>query len=146
MAAVDTSSYERQRRSVNDDYAARSSAGAFSRFLSQKRGSRQLGDLNRSFGESVPGFNASFGRRGLSGPGVRSGVQTNALQRYVGNYQRDVGGLQDQIADQDRQYQLQQAQLDQQRQRALADIEAKKSQEIALAALNLKSLAPLIGG
>lgn len=146
MSAVDTSSYERQRRDVNQDYAARSASSAFSRFLSQKRGSRQVGDLTRGFQQATPRFNASFGRRGLSGPGVQSGVQTSALQRYAGDFQRSLGGVQDMIAGEQRQYALQQAQLDAQKQRALSDIEASKEREIALAALNIRALGPLIGG
>ena len=143
---VQTSRYAAQANSVNEDYGARSAANAYSRTLSQQRGDRQLGDTRRNFGRSLPKFNASFGRRGLSGPGVQSGVQTSALQRYLGDYDRGMGRIEDQVQEQQQGFMLNQANLDSQRERALADIEASKQNEIALTALNLKALAPFIGG
>lgn len=144
--AVQTSRYAAQANSVNEDYGAKSATNAYSRTLAQQRGNRNLGDLTRNYGRQRPSFDASFGRRGLSGPGVSSGVAQNALQRYVGDYERGYGRLQGQIQEEQQGYMLNQANLDSQRERALADIEAQKQNEIALAAMNLKAFAPLIGG
>lgn len=144
--AVDTSVYERQRRGVNDQYAANASANAYARTLSQRRGNRQLGEMSRQFGRNTPRFTASYGRRGLAGPGVRSGVYQQAMQRYVSDYSRGRNNYLQDMAEQNRQYDLNDARFQNERQRALADIEAAKQRDIALAALNIQQLRPLIGG
>jgi len=144
--AVDTSVYERARRGVNDQYAANASTNAYARTLSQKRGSRQLGDYSRQFGRNTPRFVASYGRRGLAGPGVQSGVYEQAMQRYVSDYSRGRNDVVQDYADQNRQYDMADARFQSERQRALADIEMAKQREIAMAALNIKQLRPLIGG
>lgn len=138
--------YEAQRRGIDDDYAAKSSANAYSRTLSQQRGNRQIGQFQQNFRRELPGFNANFARRGLSGGNVRSGVHSNAFNRYVGDYQSNLGGMQADLAGQDQQFALNQMSLDQMRQSALADLEAQRQQQIALAALNISAVRPLIGG
>lgn len=143
---VQNSRYAAQAQGVEDDYGARSAANAYSRTLAQHRGQRGTSDLQRSYQRSLPRFKAQLGRRGLSGPSVRSGVASNALQRFAGDYDRGLFRMREDQQVQDQSYQLNQAQLDAQRERSLADIEAARQQEIALAALNLKAFAPLLGG
>ena len=144
--AVDTSVYERSRRQVNDQYAANRSANAYSRFLSQRRGSRQVADFNRQFKRQTPQFVSGYARRGLTGPGARSGVYNQALQRWATDHQRGHNDLLSDYAAEQRMFDMNDARFDQERQRALLDIEADKQREIALAALNIKQLRPLIGG
>src|SRR5215510_15860020 len=109
--AIDTSVYEAQRRDINQDYAAKSAANAYSRFLSQQRGDRSIADYSRDFGRKLPGLTAAYGRRGLTGGGVQSGVYGRAMQQYVGDYQQNLNR---QLGDQQtdlRQYDLTEAQL-----------------------------------
>lgn len=144
--AIDTSQFQAQRRQIDSGYTAQRATNDYARTLGQQRGSRQLIDQTRSFGRAVPKLNASLGRRGLSGPGIRSGVAAGALQRFVGDYQRDQYQGQQDLAQQGQSYDIQNANLAAQRAQALADIEANKQREIALAALNIKAIQPLIGG
>ncbi len=144
--AIDTSKFQAARRQVDSGYTAQRATNDYARTLGQTRGNRSLTDNTRSFGRQVPKLNASLGRRGLSGPGVRSGVAAGAMQRFAGDYQREqYRGRQD-LYQQGQSYDLQNANLASQRQQALADIEANKQREIALAALNIKAIQPLIGG
>jgi hypothetical protein len=140
--AIDTSVYERQRRGIGEDYAAKSATNAYSRFLSQQRGERNIADYTQGFQRKLPGLTAAYGRRGLAGGGVRSGVYANAMKRYVGDYGQQMNRA---LADQQsqlRQYDLTEAQLTSARDRALADMETDKAKEIALAATYLSALKP----
>lgn len=146
MAAVDTSVYERQRRGVEDQFGATQASSSFARFLSQQRGERDQNDFGRSFRRGTQGFNASFGQRGLAGGGVRSGVMQRAMSDRVGDFNRDLGRMQQDNQQQQQQFDLSDAQLQQWRQGALNDIEAEKQRAIATAALNLNALKPYLGG
>lgn len=140
--AIDTSIYERQRRGINEDYAAKSATNAYSRFLSQQRGDRAIADYSRDFQRGTPKLTAAYGRKGLTGGGVQSGVYGRAMQRYVGDYSQSMDR---QLADQQgqmRQYDLSEAQLASARDRALSDMETDKAKEIANAASYLSALKP----
>lgn len=144
--AVDTSVYERQRSGINQDYAAKSATNAYSRFLSQQRGDRSIADYSRDFQRKLPSVTAAYGRKGLTGPGVTSGVYGRAMQNYVGDYQQQMDRT---LADQQtdlRQYDLTEAQLASARDRALSDMETDKAKEIAMAASYLTALKPQFGG
>jgi hypothetical protein len=110
--AIDTSVYERQRRGINDDYAAQSATNAYSRFLSQQRGartmadigrtsSRQSADISRAYGRqtadytrnyqrAAPSLTGSYGARGLATGGVQSGIYGKAMQNFTGDYQQQM--------------------------------------------------------
>ena len=55
---------------------------AYSRFLSQDRGTRQLGDLNRGMERGLQGF-ASFGKRGLQNSGIFNQAQSDYAQNWM---------------------------------------------------------------
>lgn len=140
--AVDTSVYERQRRGINDEYTSKAATNAYSRFISQQRGERGIADYQRDFRRAIPSYTASYGRRGLTGGGVQSGVYQNAMRNYVGDYGQNLNRM---YADQQQglnQFDLQGADLTAQRDRALADMEAEKAREIAMAASYLSALKP----
>jgi hypothetical protein len=140
--AIDTSVYERQRRGINEDYAAKSATNAYSRFLSQQRGERNIADYSRDFQRKTPGLTAAYGKRGLTGGGVKSGVYGRAMQRYVGDYSQNMDRQLADQATQTRQYDLSEAQLASARDRALSDMETDKAKEIANAASYLSALRP----
>jgi len=140
--AIDTSVYTGQAQGIRGDYAAKSAANAYSRFLSKQRGDRGITDYQQQFNRSLPGVTASYAHRGLTGPGVKSGVYGKAMQTYVGDYQQNLNR---QLADQQsglRQYDLTEAQLTSARDRALSDMEIDKAKEIANAANYLSALKP----
>jgi hypothetical protein len=143
--APDYGGYTRRRADVDYNYGDSSARNAYSRFLGQQRYERNRGDQQRQFGRAYTPYKAQFGRRGLAGPGIRSGTMRESMGRFVGDYARNMGrAAQDQTL-QNQQYDLQQAQLNQWRQRALQDIDTQKANEIAWTAQNLTALRDLLG-
>lgn len=143
--ALDTSQYESQRRSVNSRYGAQAAANEYGRFVAQQRTSRQTADNARSFSGGWPKLAAAWGQRGQTGPNVRSGFYQNAMQQYVQQGQRNTNDLLQQYADEQRGFDLSASQYATDRDAALADIEAQKQREIALTAMNIRQLRPIIG-
>lgn len=135
--AFDPSVYSRARQGINSDFAAKSAANLYARQLSQTRGSREIGDLRKQYTQRTPGFVASYAQRGLTGPGVSSGVYTNALQRYAASNMEGIQGVRDRMAQDENQFSLSQAQLANERQSALFDLQRQKRAEIAAAAAQL---------
>ena len=88
--ALDTSIYERRRRDVNADYTDRAATNAYSRFISQQRGERGIQDYTQSFSRNTPKFTAGFGKRGLTGGGVKTGIYQNAMKNYLGDYNQNL--------------------------------------------------------
>jgi hypothetical protein len=140
--AIDTSVYERQRRGINEDYGAQSATNAYARFLSQQRGERSIADYTQGFKRGLPNLTAAYGRKGLAGGRVRSGVYGRSMQNYIGDYTQGLNRQLADVATQNRQYDLTEAQLSSARDRALADMESDKAKEIALAAQYLSALRP----
>lgn len=138
--------YERSKRDVDYKYSNDATTNAYGRFISQQRGSRQLGDLNRSFERSYPGYKAQFGRRGLLGGDVKSGTMRNAMSNYVGDYARTYGRGQQDVVQELQQYDLNQNRLNDWRSQSMADIEAQKANDIAAAADGILYLRELLGG
>ncbi len=139
-------SYERQKRDVEYDYGQQTAQNAYGRFLSQQRGQRTLGDMSMNFQRGYSPYKASFGQRGLSGSGIQSGVQRQAMGNFVGDYLRDYGYANQDLTQQLQQYDLNQQNLNAFRQQSLADIEAEKAQQIANDAQALEYLRQLVGG
>jgi hypothetical protein len=140
--ALNTSVFERQRRSINSRHASESANNQYTQFLSQQRGNRQIGDFKRGFERQQPSFTARWGQRGMTGGGVQSGAFQQSLQRRLGDYTRDLGRMETDLASQLQQGQLNQGRLDAWREEQLAQLEADKAAQIAQAALNLKAVKP----
>ena len=140
--AIDTSVYEAQRRSINQDYGTKSAMNAYSRFLSQQRGERGITDYTQSWKKSTPKFAAGFSRRGMGGGAVQSGVYQNAMRNYMSDYNQGLNRMYQDQATEGRQYDLSEAQLTSARDQALAQMETDKAKEIALAASYLSALKP----
>lgn len=141
--ALDTSKYESGRRKVNDEWGAKRAANEFGRFTSQQRFSRDIGDFKQNFGDQQGGFMGAQARRGLTGGGVNSGSFQQALQKRATGFTQNLGRMQQDAASQQQQYQMDAGNIDRWRGEALADIEASKQRDIAMAALQLQSLRPL---
>jgi hypothetical protein len=138
--------YERQKSAVEYDYGNQVATNAYGRFLGQQRGSRQLGDMSQAFGRSYPKYRAQFGQRGVAGPGVRSGVQHQAMTNYLGDYAQQYGRAQQDITAEQQQFEQNEQRLGAFRQQSLTDIEAQKAQQIANDAQALEYLRNLVGG
>jgi hypothetical protein len=146
FSPYDAGGYERQKNQVEYDYGNNVATNAYGRFLGQQRGSRNLTDMSTNFGRAIPKYKAQFGQRGIAGPGVRSGVQHQAMTNYLGDYAQQYGRAQQDMTQEAQQYDLKEQQYGAFRQQSLADIEAQKAQSIANDAQALEYLRQLVGG
>lgn len=144
--AVDMSRFEGRRRAIGDEYAGKKVAADFGRFTSQQRFARDKSDYTRSFRRGQSGFMNNFAQRGMTGGGVRSGAFERALSNRVGDFQRNMGRMEVDQQQASQGFDLQNAQIDAWRNSALADLEMEKAREIAMAALNIQAIRPIIGG
>ena len=138
--------YERQKADVNYKYGTEATTNAYGRFISQQRGQRNLGDSYRGYQRQFPQQTAQFGRRGLSGPGVSSGVMKNSMNNFVGDFARNYGRQQQDMTQNLQQFDLGQVNLDAWRQQQMAAIEAQKQRDIANDASQLEYLRSIVGG
>jgi len=141
----DTGAYEQEASDLTYRYNTDRSTNAYGRFLSQQRGSRDLGDMSRNFNRGLPNYKARFGQRGLAGPGIRSGAMQRSMGNMLGDYARDYGRVQQDATQEAQQYDLSSAQMDAAYNSGLASIEQRKQNEIANAALALEALRPYLG-
>jgi hypothetical protein len=146
MAAPDLSGFLQQESAARNTFADRSAQNTFAKNRTQMGGARALQDLRRGFTRSLPKFGASFGQRGLSGGGIRSGVMARAMNDYVGDYTRQVGRQQQDNFDQLQEYDFNQSRFAAERDQALADIAAAKAATIANTANQISALRPYMGG
>lgn len=70
---------------------AESLANQQAAFMGQQRGKRNIADLQRTGIEQYRPVQASFGKRGLGGPSVSSGIRRAGLARYAETLQRQLG-------------------------------------------------------
>ena len=72
----------RRNRSIANQQAAT---------LGQQRGSRKMSDITKQYVEGFQPKMAQYGRRGLAGPSVNSGIQRSGLEQYATNLQSSLG-------------------------------------------------------
>lgn len=69
--------------------------------LGQMRGTRGIADLTRQFTEGFRPQQAAYGKRGIQGPNVQSGIARAGLERYAATMQGKIGeatqALQDEL-------------------------------------------------
>lgn len=138
--------YEGQRRGVENQYTQQSAQNAYGRFLGLQRGQRGLDDMTRGFKQGYAGQASQYGQRGLATSGVQSGVRQQGIANYVGDYARNYGRGQQDLANSLQGYDLNQSTLDGWRQEALSNIDLQRYRDIASAATNLQALRDWLGG
>lgn len=129
--AYDPSIYEAQRRSYADNYASTGAMNAYSNFLSQQRGQRDLGDLQTQWQQATPKFIAGYGRRNLINPNIRSGAFSRALQDFSNQNIRQISDAQQALDQQQQMFQLGQQNLLGSYNSNLSNLEADKARQIA---------------
>ena len=72
----------RRNRSIANQQAAT---------LGQQRGTRKMSDITKQYTEGFQPKMAQYGRRGLAGPNVTSGIQRSGLEKYATNLQSSLG-------------------------------------------------------
>ena len=146
--AFDPAIYEAARRSLFDQYAQEAALNAYQRYLAETRGQRPILQLEEAaFGRTaggglgqVPKLTSSYGRRGLQGTGVRSGVYNQALQNYAKQRTRQIGYAKQDLADTTRGYDLAGTQAQQRFDTGLSDLESSKARQISQDAAALLQL------
>ena len=117
-----------------------------SRFLGQQRGQRGLSDTTRGFKQNYAPYASQYGARGMQGGGLNSGVYQKSMANYVGDYYRDFGRQQQDLASNMQQFDLDQGRRDMWRQEELNNIDMDRYRNIASSAQNLQALRDWLGG
>ena len=141
--AYDESYYERQRANALSAYSQNAAMNAYRRYLAETTGQRPILELEEAaFGarKEVPRLTASYGRRGLQGQGVKSGVYAKALSDYGTQRARRLGYAKQDLAESLRGYDLAGTGYLSEYQRSLADIETQKARDIAADAAALAKI------
>lgn len=116
-------------------------ANTQSAFLGQQRGKRRMDDIRKQYKENLPSLVSGYGRRGLGGPNVSSGIRTSGLEKFAQNLQRDLGvesqNLQDELNNLSLQDASEQADLES----YLAQLRLQKQQAVISDAMNIKQMA-----
>ena len=129
--------YEARRRGYTQQYAATGAMNAYANFLAQQRGTRGRQDMMQQYDKAQPQVVSGYSRRGLVGPNVKSGIFARGLQDFAKQRARNVGDYDRGIAEEQRGYDLGEAQRLEAFKNQLADMESEKAQTIANAARQL---------
>ena len=132
--AFNPADYEARRRDYTQQYAATGAMNAYSNFLSQQRGTRDKTNMMDQYNKAQPQIAAGYARRGLQGPNVRSGIFARGLQDFAKQRAQGLQQFDQGQTEQQRMYDLSEAQRGQAFGNQLADMESEKAQTIADAA------------
>lgn len=138
--AYDPAAFERRRRATGAGFTAQSSMNEYARMLAQTRGSRSLGDFERNVTQAIPQFGRTYGKRGLYGQGIKSGIFNRALGEFGANAARSRGRLQEDIAQEQRGFDLRGEQYLSDYDRLMKDIAEEEASAIAQTSASLLNL------
>lgn len=133
--------YEPQKRAATQQRDASLAMNAFSRLLSQQRGSRDLMATDKTAAKGLEGFGAGYAKRGLRNSGLFKGAASDYSQNWMTQRNDQLDALRQQMA----QYDLQDAQSQAGYQSTLGDIELAKQRDILSTAASLQGLRPFLG-
>lgn len=128
--AYNPAAYEARRRGYMNDYAATGAMNAYTQFLSQQRGQRDLANMYKQYDKAAPQVVAGYGRRGLNSANVKSGTFNTGLQDFASDRVSNTAQAQQGLAQQNAGYDLSNRQLGERYQSGLADLESEKAQQI----------------
>ena len=128
--AYNPAAYEARRRGYMNDYAATGAMNAYTQFLSQQRGQRDLADMYKQYDKAAPQVVAGYGRRGLNSANVKSGTFGQGLQDFASDRVKNTAQAQQALGQQSAGYDLSNRQLGDRYQSGLADLESEKAQQI----------------
>ena len=121
----------RRNRSIANQQAAT---------LGQQRGSRKMSDITKQYVEGFQPKMAQYGRRGLAGPNVKSGIQRSGLEKYATNLQSSLGAETLNLQDQLNQISGDEAASESELQQYINDLALAKNQRIIDTATALRQL------
>lgn len=135
--AYNPADYEARRRGYTQQYAATGAMNAYANFLAQQRGNRERQGIMEQYNRAQPQVVAGYSRRGMVGPNVRSGLFARGLQDFAKQRARTFSEFDQGQQEQQRSYDLGEAQRLEAFKNQLADMESEKAQTIADAARQL---------
>jgi len=135
--AYNPADYEARRRGYTQQYGATGAMNAYANFLAQQRGSRERRGIMEQYNRAQPQVVAGYSRRGMVGPNVRSGLFARGLQDFAKQRARTFSEFDQGLQEQQRAYDLGEAQRLEAFRNQLADMESEKAQAIADAARQL---------
>ena len=135
--AYNPADYEARRRGYTQQYGATGAMNAYANFLARQRGTRGRQDMLRQYDEAQPKVVAGYSRRGLVGPNVKSGIFSRGLQTLAKQRARNLQDYDQGQLEEQRMYDLTEAQRLEAFKNQLADMESEKAQTIADAARQL---------
>ena len=135
--AYNPADYEARRRGYTQQYAATGAMNAYANFLAQQRGNRERRGIAEQYEKAQPQVVAGYSRRGMVGPNVRSGLFARGLQDFAKQRARTFSEFDQGLQEQQRAYDLGEAQRLEAFRNQLADMEAEKANTIAEAARQL---------
>ncbi len=135
--AYNPAEYEARRRLYTQNYGATGAMNAYANFLSRTRGTRDRQDMLDQYNEAQPQVVAAYSRRGLVGPNVKSGIFSKGLQEFAKRRARNLGRFDQGQLDDQRSYDLSEAQRQESFKNQLFDMESEKAETIASAARQL---------
>jgi hypothetical protein len=135
--AYNPADYEARRRGYTQQYAATGAMNAYANFLSQQRGTRERRGITEQYDRAQPQVVAGYSRRNLVGPNVKSGIFAKGIQDFAKQRARTFSEFDQGQTEQQRGYDLGEAQRLESFRNQLADMESEKAQTIADAARQL---------
>ncbi|CAB4168927.1 hypothetical protein UFOVP928_3 [uncultured Caudovirales phage] len=121
----------RRNRSIANQQAAT---------LGQQRGSRKMSDITKQYVEGFQPKMAQYGRRGLAGPNVKSGIQRKGLEQYATNLQSSLGAESTNLQNELNQISVDEANSESELQQYINDLALAKNQRIIDTATALRQL------
>jgi hypothetical protein len=121
----------RRNRSIANQQAAT---------LGQQRGSRKMSDITKQYVEGFQPKMAQYGRRGLAGPNVKSGIQRSGLEQYATNLQSSLGAETTNLQDQLNSISVDEAASQSELEQYINDLALAKNQRIIDTATALRQL------
>lgn len=118
----------------------RSIANTQAATLGQQRGSRKISDITKQYVEGFQPKMAQYGRRGLAGPNVNSGIQRSGLEKYATNLQSNLGAETTNLQNQLNQISVDEAASQSELEQYLNDLNLAKNQRIIDTATALRQL------
>lgn len=128
--AYNPSAFEARRRGYLENFAAEGAMNTYKNTLSQQRGQRNLAEFKTKANKQVNPFVAGFGRRGVAGPSVKSGIFANAMQEYARERIRQQANMERALQEEGYGYDLEQKQALARYNQNLLDLEADKARQI----------------
>jgi hypothetical protein len=109
-------------------------------FMGQQRGARRTADIQQQYSRNFNPLISSFGRRGLVGPSVESGITRAGLSRYAESLQKDLGRESEAMQDSLNEITMRDAQQQEDLENYLAQLRLDKARNVMNTASTIKSL------